>query len=128
MASLPIASDLRSTLPGRMTGLAFMVAGLGLMVWAWLSVGRQVLAGKRYRLTPLIVWTSVPLLLAPPLFSRDVWSYAAQGALVAKGYDPYSVGPGVLSGHIVEAVDPMWMQTLHRTARYLSRTAVSWRG
>ncbi|GAA3555930.1 hypothetical protein GCM10022235_24980 [Kribbella ginsengisoli] len=94
-----------------MTGLAFMVAGLGLMVWAWLSVGRQVLAGVRYRLTPFIVWTSVPLLLGPPLFSRDVWSYAAQGALVAEGYDPYSVGPGVLSGHVIEAVDPMWMQT-----------------
>jgi alpha-1,6-mannosyltransferase len=111
VASLPIASALRSTLSGRMTGLAFMVAGLGLMVWAWLSIGRQVLAGRRYRLTPFIVWTSVPLLFGPPLFSRDVWSYAAQGALVAKGYDPYSVGPGVLSGHIIEAVDPMWMQT-----------------
>jgi alpha-1,6-mannosyltransferase len=94
-----------------MAGLAFMVAGLGLMVWAWLSVGRQVLGGVRYRLTPLIVWTSVPLLLGPPLFSRDVWSYAAQGALVARGYDPYSVGPGVLSGRVVEAIDPMWMQT-----------------
>ncbi|TCM51713.1 alpha-1,6-mannosyltransferase [Kribbella sp. VKM Ac-2568] len=111
VASLPIASDLRATLPGRMTGLTLMVAGLGLMVWAWLSVGREVLAGVRHRLVPLAAWWSAPLLLMPPLFSRDAWSYAAQGALVAKGYDPYSVGPGVLSGHVIEAVDPMWMST-----------------
>ncbi|WP_063746040.1 polyprenol phosphomannose-dependent alpha 1,6 mannosyltransferase MptB [Kribbella catacumbae] len=111
VASLPIASDLRATLPGRMTGLTFMVGGLGLMVWAWLSIGRQVLAGVRYRLTPLVACWSAPLLLIPPLFSRDAWSYAAQGALVAKGYDPYSVGPGVLSGQVIEAVDPMWMST-----------------
>lgn len=111
VASLTIASDLRATLPGRMTGLTLMVAGLGLMVWAWLSVGREVLAGVRHRLVPLAAWWSAPLLLMPPLFSRDAWSYAAQGALVAKGYDPYSVGPGVLSGHVVEAVDPMWMST-----------------
>lgn len=30
---------------------------------------------------------------------------------VAEGYNPYDVSPGVLSGDIVEAVDPMWMQT-----------------
>ncbi len=111
VASLPIASDLRASLPGRMTGLTLMVAGLGLMVWAWLSVGRDVFAGVRIRLTPLIAWWSAPLLLIPPLFSRDAWSYAAQGALVANGFDPYRVGPGVLSGHVVEAVDPMWMST-----------------
>lgn len=111
VASLPIASELRATLPGRMTGLAFMVAGLGLMVWAWLSIGREVLAGVRHRLIPLTVAWSAPLLLIPPLFSRDAWSYAAQGALVAEGYDPYSVGPGVLSGPVIEAVDPMWMAT-----------------
>lgn len=81
------------------------------MVWAWLSVGRDVLAGVRHRITPLVIAWSAPLLLTPPLFSRDAWSYAAQGALVAKGFDPYAVGPGALSGHIVEAVDPMWMAT-----------------
>ena len=111
VAALPIAGDLRATLPGRMTGLAFMVFGLGLMVWAWLSIGREVLAGVRHRLIPLTVAWSAPLLLMPPLFSRDAWSYAAQGALVAHGYDPYTVGPGVLSGHVIEAVDPMWMST-----------------
>ncbi len=111
VASLPVFGDLRGSLPGRMVGLTFMVAGLGLMAWAWLSVGRQVMAGLRPRLLRMASYWSAPLLLIPPLFSRDAWSYAAQGALVAKGFNPYDVGPGVLSGHIVEAVDPMWMQT-----------------
>jgi hypothetical protein len=111
VASFPITGDLRATLPGRMAGLSFMVAGLGLMAWAWLSVGRQVMAGLRPPVLRMTAYWSVPLLLIPPLFSRDAWSYAAQGALVAEGFNPYDVGPGVLSGHIVEAVDPMWMQT-----------------
>ncbi|WP_432882815.1 polyprenol phosphomannose-dependent alpha 1,6 mannosyltransferase MptB [Kribbella sp. CA-245084] len=111
VASLPITGDLRHSLLGRMVGLTFMVAGLGLMAWAWLAVGRRVMAGERLPLLRLTAYWSAPLLLAPPLFSRDAWSYAAQGALVANGYNPYDVGPGVLSGHIIEAVDPMWMQT-----------------
>ncbi|WP_406050605.1 polyprenol phosphomannose-dependent alpha 1,6 mannosyltransferase MptB [Kribbella sp. NBC_00889] len=111
VAELPITGDLRTTLAGRMVGLSFMVAGLGLMAWAWLSAGHQVMTGQRTPLLRMAAYWSAPLLLIPPLFSRDAWSYAAQGALVAEGYNPYEVGPGVLSGHIVEAVDPMWMQT-----------------
>ncbi|HEU4946997.1 MAG TPA: polyprenol phosphomannose-dependent alpha 1,6 mannosyltransferase MptB [Kribbella sp.] len=111
VAALPITGDLRHSLPGRMVGLTFMVAGLGLMAWAWLTVGRQVMTGQRAPLLRMAAYWSAPLLFIPPLFSRDAWSYAAQGALVAEGYNPYDVGPGVLSGHIVEAVDPMWMQT-----------------
>ncbi|TDW17306.1 polyprenol phosphomannose-dependent alpha 1,6 mannosyltransferase MptB [Kribbella kalugense] len=111
VAALPVTGDLRHSLLGRMVGLTFMVAGLGLMAWAWLTVGRRVMAGERLPLLRMTAYWSVPLLLTPPLFSRDAWSYAAQGALVAKGYNPYDVGPGVLSGHIIEAVDPMWMRT-----------------
>jgi len=110
LAGLP----LRSSMPGRMAGLVVVVAGLGLLVRAWLTAGRGVLAdpiGWRHRINRLAALWSVPLLLAPPLFSRDAWSYAAQGAMVAQGYDPYGTGPGVLSGPVVEAVDPMWRWT-----------------
>ena len=34
-----------------------------------------------------------PLLLSVPLFSRDTYSYLAQGALLRDGLDPYAVGP-----------------------------------
>lgn len=112
LASIP----LRSSLAGRMTGLAVVVAGLGLMVRGWLTIGRRVLATPadqrhRHRVGRVAVLWAAPLLLGPPLFSRDAWSYAAQGAMVARGFDPYATGPGVLSGRIVEAVDPMWLWT-----------------
>ncbi|WP_168798322.1 polyprenol phosphomannose-dependent alpha 1,6 mannosyltransferase MptB, partial [Nocardioides sp.] len=70
-----------------------------------------------------IAW-SAPLVLAPPLFSRDGWSYAAQGMLARVGLSPYEWGPGALAPDpfgpmpawlagppIVQAVDPMWWET-----------------
>src|SRR5262249_23426159 len=45
----------------------------------------------------------------PPLLSSDVYTYAAQGLLVGRGLDPYSVGPSALgSGAASAAVDPTW--------------------
>jgi len=43
----------------------------------------------------VIVW-ALPLLLAPPLFSRDVYTYAAQGEMMSHHINPYSYGPNVL--------------------------------
>src|SRR3546814_508291 len=45
------------------------------------------------------------------LFSRDGWSYAAQGMLTTLGVSPYDHGPATLRGPIVNAVDPRWMDT-----------------
>ncbi len=42
-----------------------------------------------------IVW-AVPLLIAPPLFSRDVYSYAGQGEMVSHHINPYNYGVIVL--------------------------------
>jgi hypothetical protein len=54
------------------------------------------------------IWV-LPLLVAPPLFSRDVYSYAAQGDMVTHGITPYQYGPSVLgAGPYVTNVDPLW--------------------
>jgi alpha-1,6-mannosyltransferase len=107
---------------GRMTGLALVLLGLGLLAHAWLTLCREVSAVRAddpeeateaLDLTRFaaIVW-SAPLVLAPPLFSRDGWSYAAQGAMAAIGLSPYEHGPAVLGPYpILEAVDPMWRHT-----------------
>lgn len=103
---------------GRMLGLTLVMVGLGMLGAAWLSLCRHVARAEgedredalglvRYA---TVVWSS-PLLLAPPLFSRDGWSYAAQGMLTRLGVSPYEHGPGLLDGPIVEAVDPRWMET-----------------
>ncbi|MCM0620836.1 polyprenol phosphomannose-dependent alpha 1,6 mannosyltransferase MptB [Nocardioides bruguierae] len=109
---------LREAMPGRLLGVLVVLVGMGLLAGAWLSLCRSVAvaeedeAGDALSLvrTATLLW-SVPLLLAPPLFSRDGWSYAAQGMLVHLGQDPYEVGPGVMEGPIIQAVDPRWMGT-----------------
>ena len=47
-----------------------------------------------------------------PLFSRDVFSYAAQGEMMSHAINPYHYGPGTLgSGPYVSGVDPLWANT-----------------
>jgi hypothetical protein len=56
----------------------------------------------------VLVW-SVPLLLAPPLFSRDVYTYAAQGEMMSHHINPYSYGPNVLgSTSFNNMADSVW--------------------
>jgi hypothetical protein len=110
---------LRTGPEGRMLGLTVVLLGLGLLAAEWLRLCRRVAASRhevdeqdrvvRVR-AAAAVW-SLPLLVAPPLFSRDGWSYAAQGALAHVGLSPYEHGPSAIDGPVVEAVDPMWMDT-----------------
>jgi alpha-1,6-mannosyltransferase len=56
----------------------------------------------------LALWV-LPLLIAPPLFSRDVYAYAAQGQMVTQGLNPYMHGPQVLgAGSFLTPVDRLW--------------------
>ncbi|WP_107764511.1 polyprenol phosphomannose-dependent alpha 1,6 mannosyltransferase MptB [Nocardioides terrigena] len=114
----PLLQDLRAAEAGRMAALALVVLGLGLYAAAWLALCRHVARAEGaarddgialVRLAA-VLW-SAPLVLAPPLFSRDGWSYAAQGVLAHLGVSPYEHGPGVLAGPIVQGVDPRWMET-----------------
>jgi hypothetical protein len=108
----------RSYPSGRMLGLATVMLGLGMLGAAWLSLCRFVARAEgpdRDGALDLVRWATVlwtaPLLLAPPLFSRDGWSYAAQGMLTHLDLSPYDNGPSLLEGPVVEAVDPRWMDT-----------------
>jgi hypothetical protein len=98
----------------RVAALLVVLIGMALLSSAWLRLCRWAATGPVGALEDVrfatLVW-SAPLVLAPPLFSRDGWSYAAQGMLAHLGISPYEHGPGVLSGPVVQAVDPMWMHT-----------------
>lgn len=87
--------------------------GLGLLVWAWVLVGRDVLAGRvggRGVLTTASAWIA-PMLVAPPLFTRDPFSYLAYGTMPLRGLDPYGGGPSALTGPIPDNVHWFWMDT-----------------
>ena len=69
--------------------------GVGLMLIAWLALGRRVLAGEatEFMMKATTGFWLAPLLVSVPVFSRDTYSYLAQGALLRDGLDPYAVGP-----------------------------------
>ena len=52
-----------------------------------------------------------PLLLSVPVFSRDTYSYLAQGALLRDGFDPYAVGPVDNPNSLLDNVSPIWTTT-----------------
>ncbi len=82
---------------GQLLSRIILWVGVLLMIAAWVRVGRATLAGHvtvRDLWTVLPAWTA-PLLVATPMFSRDAYSYLAQGALLRDGFDPYEVGPVV---------------------------------
>src|SRR5699024_10761974 len=89
--------------------------GCALLVWSWVRLGRYVLrgvAGNRAVVTAAWCWAG-PLVVAAPLFTRDVFSYLGQGAQLLHGLDPYASGPATLHvlDDLVANVHPLWQTT-----------------
>ncbi|WP_405168141.1 alpha-(1-_6)-mannopyranosyltransferase A [Nocardia sp. NBC_01499] len=93
--------------------------GVLLMITAWVRLGRTTIGtGDRLdagvtlnELRAIVgIWIT-PLLFAVPMFSQDVYSYLAQGALLRDGYDPYVVGPVANPGVLLDNVSPVWKAT-----------------
>ena len=105
---------------------ALVMVGVGLMVTAWVLLspfvgtplrGRRKAGGRdgspdshahsqgrAHRIvTSGQLWRTwacwvIPLILTAPLFTQDIYSYLANGSVVAQGMDPYSAGPVQLLG------------------------------
>ncbi|MBV8931045.1 MAG: polyprenol phosphomannose-dependent alpha 1,6 mannosyltransferase MptB, partial [Kutzneria sp.] len=99
--------------------IACAFAGMAMLVLAWLWLGRLVWPGRPRVLSraqmdrTLVMWT-VPLILVPPMFSQDVYSYLAQSAAIAAGHDPYTVGAAAALGPddpLARSVPTIWRET-----------------
>ncbi|MEU1408927.1 polyprenol phosphomannose-dependent alpha 1,6 mannosyltransferase MptB [Streptomyces sp. NPDC005728] len=112
--ALPVQDLLAPASAQAALGLVGVYFGVVLLIAAWVLLGRLVRGPQpptqRALLTVLAVW-AVPLLLAPPLFSRDVYSYLAQGAMVDAHMDVYAQGPAQLGGPLADEVAPVWQHT-----------------
>ncbi len=88
-------------------------SGVALMLVAWLWLGRRVSEGGTtvYTMVATTGFWLAPLLLSVPLFSRDTYSYLAQGALLRDGLDPYAVGPIENPNALLDNVSPIWTTT-----------------
>jgi alpha-1,6-mannosyltransferase len=87
--------------------------GVALMVGAWLWLGRRVIdrSATEYTMIATAGFWLAPLLLSVPVFSRDTYSYLAQGALLRDGFDPYVVGPIDNPNSLLDNVSPIWTTT-----------------
>ncbi|SFB21114.1 alpha-1,6-mannosyltransferase [Amycolatopsis marina] len=99
--------------------LAIAFSGMGMMVIGWLLLGRFARPTRPRLATPrqlhrtIVLWAA-PLVVIPPLFSRDVYSYLAQSEIVQRGMDPYALGPGEalgISDPLTMGVSNMWKDT-----------------
>jgi alpha-1,6-mannosyltransferase len=106
-------------LPSRIqtVSLTMTTTGAVMMALAWLMLGRFALGKRRMSRgdldRTLLLWT-LPLLIAPPMYSKDVYSYLAQSQISLQGLDPYKVGPasGLGLGHVFTlSVPSVWRET-----------------
>ncbi|MDQ4094184.1 MAG: polyprenol phosphomannose-dependent alpha 1,6 mannosyltransferase MptB [Actinomycetota bacterium] len=99
--------------------LAVAYTGMAMVVLAWLWLGALVAPGRarlipRLQLNRTMMMWAVPLLVAPPMFSRDVYSYLAQSAMANRGLDPYVLGPADALGvdhPLVRGIPTIWRNT-----------------
>ena len=85
---------------GHHAGYLVIYACLALLTVSWAAVGVHARHGN---LTPRRAWTllalwGTPLFVGAPVFSRDVYSYVADGVLARRGFNPYVASPHLLAG------------------------------
>nr|MDT0523249.1 polyprenol phosphomannose-dependent alpha 1,6 mannosyltransferase MptB [Streptomyces sp. DSM 41633] len=106
-------------LPSRIqtVSLTMTTTGAVMMALAWLMLGRFALGPRRMSRSQLdrtlLLW-AIPLLIAPPMYSKDVYSYLAQSEIGYIGLNPYKVGPATGLGldHVFTlSVPSLWRET-----------------
>ena len=86
-----------------------VIGAVGLLIVAWYRLRPAVYRDVKH--WAVLAWWSLPLLFAPPIFSHDAYSYAAQGWLIHNGLNPYEVSPSVLPGPFADQVAWLWRYT-----------------
>ncbi len=101
-------------LPPRLVAYVLWAVGVVLLSAAWVLLRRRTaFTGHGLGVGTVAgiaaLWM-LPLLLVPPIGSRDVYSYVAHGELAAQGADPGEVAPvGLgLTSPMLQGVDPVW--------------------
>jgi hypothetical protein len=93
--------------------LAFY-ASVAVLLVGWAGVGGHAYRG---RLSVPVAWLilglwGLPFFLGAPLFSRDLYSYVAQGQLAYHGFDPYLVAPSALGpGEMLSSIATVWQHS-----------------
>jgi alpha-1,6-mannosyltransferase len=115
LTSEPWIYQLNATNPFlRYSLLAVFFIGVAGLCWSWvrlLAISRERDLQLRLLVKAGVLW-SLPLLVAVPLFSGDVYVYFVDGEALARGYDPYESGVSSMGpAEIIHMVHPLWRTT-----------------
>lgn len=93
--------------------VALLFVGVGLTLLAWWRLGRLAREPGGITVRQLVItvaaWVT-PLALTCPIYSRDVYSYLAQGTMQTKGVSPYIQGPMFFTWLATDIPD-IWRET-----------------
>ena len=100
---------------GLLLSVVAVYGGLVMLIRVWVQLAKALRhrpqVPVKYLMWILAAWM-IPMVIIAPMFSRDVFSYAAQGEMVSRHINPYLYGPFTLgSGAYVAPVDPLWGNT-----------------
>jgi hypothetical protein len=89
--------------PPSFVGVFAVLGGMLLLIFAWFWLLQVRLRSEMMswlRVAGVFVAWTLPMLIVAPIFSRDVYTYAAQGEMMSHHISPYAYGPGVMgTGH-----------------------------
>lgn len=88
---------------------AVSILAMGLLVLAWWRLRHAWVSVTWWQVTAAL-WFA-PLIASAPLYSRDLYSYAAQGALWHEGLSPYEHGVRDLDSDWKTTTAPTWLDT-----------------
>lgn len=110
----PLLIAIRTDYAGVIAGTVVLTVGCWILFRAWLRLGQQLAgwADGSLAVVKKAIWAwSIPMLLALPIFSRDVFAYIGQGRLVAAGQDPYVDGISTLNNWFQLGADITWAES-----------------
>ncbi|HZK06546.1 MAG TPA: polyprenol phosphomannose-dependent alpha 1,6 mannosyltransferase MptB [Actinomycetaceae bacterium] len=107
IASLAPGFELTSRTGGSPLAATITMAGLVGMVWVWWGLRNRGVTASQWAWI-ILLWAA-PLLIAAPLQSRDMYSYAAQGQLLHEGLSPYTNAVRDMDSDWVRHTSAVWL-------------------
>ena len=92
-------------------GTVLLTLGCWVMFWAWLRLGQTLRPFGPGALRVVNLATALwclPMVVALPIFSRDIFAYVGQGRLMVAGQDPYEDAISSLSNWFQLGADATW--------------------
>lgn len=109
----PIVIAMRTDGTAVLASTIMLTLGAMVLLRSWLRLGQRLHGwgpgSLRHVVRAVVVW-GAPMLVAVPIYSRDVYAYTGQGRLMAEGLNPYTTGISALSNWFMLGTDPSWAE------------------